>query len=160
MSLVIKDQRNVPQGLPVVRSLVHLSRATATPPATAAAALFNVAGGRILVHLLLGEVTTAIQNQLCNLKVTVNPTTGTSGDVASNLDIANDEIGTFYFPEGDGTALVGVNAGTGWGAIGAFNTFIVPVGSIDIETSATNTGSIKWDLWYEPLDSGAYVTVA
>jgi len=135
-------------------------RATATPPASAAGSIFTVSGGRVLVTRLFGEVTTAIQNQACNLKVTVNPTTGTSGDVASNLDIDNDEAGTFYIVEGDGTALIGVNAGTGWTAAGNPNAFIAPIGTIDIETSATNTGSIKWTIFYFPLDEGASVAAA
>jgi hypothetical protein len=141
---------------------MHQSRPTATPPASTTDELFIITGGRILVHLLLGEVTTVIQSQACNLKVTVNPSAsgGTSGDVASNLDINADQVGTFYFPEGDGTALVGVNAGTGFTSGPAGQPFIVPVGGIDIETSATNTGAIKWDIWYEALDEAAIVTVS
>lgn len=137
----------------------RVSRVAANLPATAAEEIFQVTGGRVLVRLLLGEVTTVIQNQLCNLKVTTNPSSGTSGDVASNLDIANDEVGTLYLVEGDATALIGVNAGTGFGA-GGINPWIAPVGGIDIETSATNTGAIKWDIWYLPLDPGAVVNVS
>ena len=149
-----------PYGSPIARTWFHLSRTTETIPATTTTELFAVTGGRILAHLLLGEVTTAIQAQACNLKVTVNPTTGTSGDVASDLNVTGDEVGTLYFPEGDGTALAGVNAGNGFAA-GAFGqAWIVPVGGIDITTSATNTGAIKWDLWYELLDESAEVTVS
>ena len=136
-----------------------VERATATPPATTTDEIFAVVGGKVLVTALIGEVTTAIQNQTCNLKVTHNPDTGTSADVASNLDIANDEIGTLYIVEGDGTALVGVNAGTGW-PTGTTRGWIANTGAIDIETGATNTGSIKWTIFYVPIDAGAYIEAA
>lgn len=138
----------------------RVDRATKNLPATAAEALFTIATGRVLVTLLLGEVTTVIQTQLCNTKVTVNPTTGTSGDVASNLDISADEAGTFYLVEGDGTALVGVSAGGSFFAAGAPAPIVVPVGGIDLETGATNTGQVKWTLFYLPIDDGAVVTAA
>lgn len=135
---------------------VQVDRLTDDLPATAAEALFNVHGGRVLVLKLIGEVTTIIQTQACNTKVTINPTTGTSGDVASNLDISADEVGTHYIVEGDGTALVGVNAGSGWSAVA--NPWIAPIGTIDLETAATNTGKVKWTILYIPIDDGAYVT--
>ncbi len=160
MAFQLKVNKNVRKGQPYVPALVHVSKDSASLPQSAAASIFTVSNGRIQVYLLLGEVTTIIQAQATNLKVTVNPTVGTSGDVASNLDINADEVGTLYFPEGDGTALVGVNAGTGWSAIGGPSPFVVPVGTIDIETGASSTGAIKWDLWYMPLDEGAFAVAA
>ena len=137
----------------------RVDRATAALPQSTAEALFTVAGGGCLVTLLLGEVTTVIQTQACNTKLTVNPTAGTSGDVASVLDITADEVGTLYFPEGDGTALVGVNAGTGFTA-GVKQPFIVPVGTIDLDCAASNTGAVKWSIFYVPLDAGAVIAAA
>lgn len=139
--------------------MVHAAKATATLPASTTQAIFTVAGGRCLVHLLLGEVTTVVQAQACNLKVTSNPTTGTDVDLAANLDINSDEAGTLYLVEGDGTALVGANAGAALNGVGQ-GAFIVPVGTIQIETSATNTGATKWDVWYTPLDVGARIVSA
>lgn len=156
MAFLIKGSRFVPAGLPVVRRWVH-TKSTTVAPTAAAVSKFTVAGGRILVHRMFGEVTTVMQASACNTKVTINPTTGTSGDVASNLDVTGDEAGTIYVVEGDGTALVGVTAGTVWGAAGLPHPFVVPVGTIDVEHGAAITGSIKWDLWWEPLDEGAYV---
>ena len=159
MAFLVKSQRGTRQSRDLLQSYRHLSRAAATIPATTAEELFTVTGGRILVRLLLGEVTTIIQTQACNLKVTINPTTGTSGDVASDLDVTATEAGGLIYPQGDGTALIANDAGTGFAA-GGFFPWIVPVGGIDIETSATNTGAIKWDLWYENLDEAAVVTVS
>ena len=159
MVTILRNQGTVPFGFDRARTFKHLTRATATPPESTTEELFAVTNGRILVHLLLGEVTTIIQTQTCNLKVTINPTTGTSADVASNLDITATEVGGLFFPEGDGTALIGADAGTGFGA-GGVQRWIVPTGGIDITTSATNTGSVKWDLWYEALDEDAAVNVS
>lgn len=138
----------------------RVQRATAALPASTAEALFTIATGNVLVTALYGEVTTIIQNQANNTKITVNPTTGTSADIAAALDIANDEAGTLYVVEGDGSALGGGTAGTGFGAIGSFTPFIVPVGTIDLDCAATNTGSIAWTCHYVPLDDSATVTAA
>lgn len=135
------------------------AKAAATLPATTTQNIFTVTGGRCLVTLLLGQVTTVIQAQECNLKVTSAPTTGTAVDLASDLDINGKEAGTLLLVEGDGTALVGANAGAALSGVGAMS-FIVPVGNIRIETSATNTGATKWDIWYFPLDIGAAIASA
>mgnify|MGYP001598896100 CR=1 FL=1 len=137
----------------------HISKAAATLPATTTQNIFTVAGGRCYVTLLLGEVTTVIQAQANNLKVTSAPTTGTAVDLASNLETNADEACMLYLVEGDGTALVGANAGAALSGVGSMG-FIVPIGSIRIETSATNTGATKWDIWYFPLDVGASIVSA
>lgn len=137
----------------------RVSKAAATLPATTTQNIFTVSVGRVFVALLLGEVTTVVQTQVCNLKVTSAPTTGTAVDLASNLDISADEAGTLYLVEGDGTALVGANAGAALSGVGAMGC-IVPIGTIRIETAATNTGATKWDIWYFPLDDGASIASA
>jgi hypothetical protein len=135
---------------------VRVDKGAASLPASGNQTIFTVSGGRVLVKLLYGEVTTVIQAQACNLKVTSAPTVGTAVDLAANLDINADEAGCLYLVEGDGTALVGANAGAALNAIGEGG-FIVPAGVIRITTSATNTGATKWQIWYVPLDDGASV---
>ena len=160
MGLILKGQMGKSPGIALARSWTHTVCHPADLPATVAEATFNVNGGEVLVHLMYGRVTTLIQTQTCNTKVTLNPTTGTSADVASNLDITADEVGTIYIVEGDGTALIGVNAGQTWAAAGLPHPFIVNAGTIDIETGATNTGRIRWHVFWEPLVEGASVTKA
>jgi len=161
MSHLLKTQRGTRVGRPIVPSWTHVQRVTTALPATTTDAIFTVSGGRVLVQALIGEVTTVIQTQACNLKVTINPTTGTSGDVAADLNISADEVGALYLVAGDGSALDGGTAGGAFVAAGSSVTpFVVPIGTLDITTSATNTGSIKWDLWYTPLDEAAYVEAA
>lgn len=137
---------------------IKVSRATGTLPASTTKALFTIAGGRVLLLGIVGEVTTAIQNQACNTKLTANPTTGTDVDICAVLNIANDEIGCLYGITGlFSDAMVGSNAGAG---VWPRNPVVLPAGTLDLSTAATNTGSVKWDLWYVPLDTSATVTAA
>lgn len=138
----------------------HAVKATATPPASTTQNLFTISGGRVLVTVLVGEVTTIIQAQVCNLKLTSVPTTGSAVDFASNLDINGFEAGAILVAEGDGTALIGTSTGAGFAPALNALPFILPIGTVRCATSATNTGSIKWDLWYFPLDEGAAVVSA
>jgi hypothetical protein len=133
------------QGSQVRQILIgtKVDRATATLPQTAQGSIFTVSGGRILLTGLVGEVTTATGATATTLKVTSNPTTGTDVDLTSATAITSKEIGAqFTLPATSGSGLV------------------VPVGTIDIVTSASDTGSVKWSLTYVPLDDGATVTAA
>ena len=81
-------------------------------------------------------------------------------DVASNLNVANFEAGAILVCEGDATALIGAAAGAGFAPALNALPFILPIGTVRIETSATNTGATKWDLFYFPFDDGATVASA
>ena len=135
---------------------VPVTKATATLPAGTAGALFTVAGGRVLVTSIVGEVTTVIQTQANNTKLTANPTTGSSVDMCAVLDITADEVGCLYGITGTpADALVGTDAGL---TIGMGNKgIVVNAGTIDLDCAATNSGSVKWTLHYVPIDSGATV---
>jgi hypothetical protein len=136
----------------------QVNRATAALPQTTAAAIFNILGGRVLITSIVGEVTTAIQNQANNTKLTATPATGTAVDMCAVLSIANDEVGTLYGITGlPSDAMLGVNAGL----VQAMNRGqILNVGTIDLDCAASNTGSVKWSLTYIPIDDGAYVEAA
>jgi len=136
----------------------RVDRATAALPQTAAAALFTVTGGRVAIMGILGEVTTVIQTQANNTKLTANPTAGTSVDLCAVLNISADEVGCLYGVTGTvGDALIGVNAG--YAPLPA-RPLVVAAGTIDLDCAASNTGSVKWSIWYAPLDDGAVVTAA
>jgi len=134
-----------------------LDRATATLPASVYGALFTISGGRVILTSIVGEVTTICSSTATNLKITSTPTTGTAVDIATNLAIASKEAGCLF---GIG-AYVGALVGTNAGATTMPDTPIVlPVGTLGITTSATNTGSVKWSVTYIPLDDGAEMAVA
>ena len=136
----------------------RVDRATAALPATTAAAIFNVIGGRVLVTGIVGEVTTIIENQANNTKLTANPTTGTSVDICAVLNIAADEVGCLYGITGTfSDALQGVNAGA---CNFPAKSIVLNVGTLDLDCAATNTGSVKWSIFYVPIDDGAYITAA
>jgi len=107
---------------------------------------------------ILGEVTTVIQTQANNTKLVANPTAGTSVDLCAVLNISADEVGCLYGVTGTvGDALIGVNAG--YAPLPA-RPLVVAAGTIDLDCAASNTGSVKWSIWYAPLDDGAVVTAA
>jgi hypothetical protein len=128
-------------------------KAAATLPATATQSLFTVAGGRIALLGLLGEVTTILGATATNAKIVSTPTTGTAVDLCAVLAVANKEAGTLFGITGIfSDALVGANAGA---TILQMRPIVIPVGVIGLNTSATNTGATKWTAWYVPLDDGA-----
>lgn len=147
-----------PQSFTSVNWGFRVDKASATLPATTTQNIFTVSGGRVLVPALFGEVTTVVQAQACNLKVTHAATAGGAVDLAANLDINAFALGRLFLVEGDGTALVS-NGGALLNAIGT-PSMILSAGTVRIETSATNTGATKWTLWYVPLDLGATVVSA
>ena len=137
----------------------HVSKAAATLPSSTTQDIFVVSGGRILVRCLLGEVTTLVGSGTTpDLQVQMDPATGTTIDVATDVVIADDEVGTLYYVEGDGTALIPISSGYGQAAAG--QGFILPIGTLQIVTSETTAGATKWDIWYFPLDEGASVASA
>lgn len=148
------------QGYATLDQWTQVSTAARVMPATTTDQIFRVKGGRVLVRALIGQCTTIFSATATNLKVSAKAldassvAIGTALDIASNLAVANLEVGTLFLVEGDGTALVGSVAGS---VVGVLGTWVAPQGEIYLTTSATNTGAAKWDIFYQPLDVGAYV---
>ena len=138
----------------------HVQRAAATLPQTATHNLFTVSGGQVLITGLIGTVaTTAIQNSDPVAKLTSTPSVGSAVDIASTVDLTSLEIGGHVVCEGDGTALVKSNAGAAYMSAGV-GFWVCPSGTIDLTTGASKTGSMKWDLFFIPLDEGATVVAS
>lgn len=137
----------------------HVAKASETLPSSTTQNIFTISGGRVLVRCLLGEVTVEVgAGTTPDLQVQLDPTTGSTIDVATDVVIASDEVGTLYYVEGDGTALIPISSGYGQAAAG--QGFILPVGTLQIVTSETTAGATKWDIWYFPLDVGASIASA
>jgi len=149
----------------VVSQYIQVSRAAKALPQSGVSAteqLFRVYGGRVFIKFLVAEVTTVIEGTDPVIKVSVSSLTdagvlqGTAYDIASTINLSSDEVGSLYMVEGDGTAINTGNQTSG--SIEAFSTgFIMKQGQIYLTTGADKTGALKWDLWYQPLDAGAYV---
>ena len=135
---------------------IKVSKSSATLPQSTAAAIFTVATGRVLVTGIVGEVvTTNIQAQANATKLTANPTAGASDDLCSSLDINGFAIGTLFgnVTGDDAIAATAAGALSGGG-------FIMEAGTIDLDCAASNTGAMKWDVWYIPLEAGATIAAA
>ena len=136
-------------------------RATAALPASTAAAIFTIATGRVAVTAIIGEVTTVIQTQACDTQLTFDPTaTGATQALCADLDITADAVGTMY-------SITGTPADAMVDALNFMSSdkmlqkpLVLKPGSILLDCSATNTGSVKWTIWWYPLDTGATVTAA
>lgn len=135
----------------------QVERAAAALPQSAQTPYFTIAGGRVLLTLLLGEVTTVIQTQACNLSVVHNVATGTDQALCAVLNITADEVGTLYtLPAAFASALIGTGPATPISTIG----IALKPGTLDLLTSASNTGATKWTAWWLPLDEGATLVAA
>ena len=135
---------------------LRVDRATAN--ITTGLDLFTVSG-RCLLKLILGEVTTIIETKTVTFKLQLDPTTGTTTDLCGNLDLSADEVGSLYTITGDasGDAMQRGESGS----VPAQTTDVVlATGVIQAVVGATHTGSIKWSVWYIPLDDGAYIEAA
>jgi len=136
---------------------IRVDRATATLPQTTASAIFNIVGGRVAMMGILGEVT-VILGAVGNLSLESNPTTGTTAALCAVVASAANEVGTLLSIDGTkATAMLCVDAG---GTAMQSKPVALPVGTLDLRASASSTGSIKWSIWYLPIDEGAYVTAA
>lgn len=137
--------------------VLAVNRATAALPATTTGAIFNV-NGRVKILSIVGEVTTLIQTQACNTKISFNPTgTGASTDLCANFDVTAAAVGSLFYPDGTfATAMVKAV----YLARPMTTPVIVQDGTIDLTTSATNTGSVKWRIEYIPAGPGAFVSAA
>ncbi len=136
---------------------VQVNRDAATLPQATAGALFNVVGGRVTITQILGEVTTAIENQANATKLVAIPTGGSASDLCDTLDIGNDGVGTMYSI----TGAVGTAMQDDAGVVPDQTTpLIVKPGTISLDCAASNTGEVKWSIIYVPVDDGAYVEEA
>jgi hypothetical protein len=137
---------------------LRVDRATAALPQTTQSALFTVSGGPIILTGIVGTVTTVIQTQANNTKIVSNPTTGTDVDLCAVLSITGKEVGTLFGITGlFSDAMVGANAGA---TVMPRNSIVIPIGTIDLSCAASNTGSVKWSVWYVPMDDSGGTVVA
>lgn len=132
-------------------------RATDTLPQTTAEALFTVTGA-VKVTSIIGEVTTVIETQANNTKLTANPTVGADVDLCAVNNISADAVGTLYSITGTlADAMVATTSGAG---VFQAAPLIVAAGTIDLSCAASNTGSVKWQIAYEPITPGARIIAA
>lgn len=134
-----------------------VERATAALPASAAGTLFTVTGS-IIVTDIVGEVTTVIQTQACNLKLIANATVGADVDMCAVVNVSAAAVGSTFGITGTLANAMVITAGGAGQAQAARQ--IVHDGAIQAHTTATNNGSVKWTLHYIPLTPTSTVVAA
>jgi len=157
MGSLNQSQRDV-AGLLVLG--IHVQKASATLPQGTTQDLFVVAGGRVFVMLLFGEVTVILGATANDLAIWSDPTVGTTYIIASATEGNAQEAGSLLVVEGDGTALMETGLAGAGPIISGTGKWICPVGKIQLKAVGSTTGETKWDLWYLPLDDGASVVSA
>lgn len=134
----------------------RVEKATGTLAATTIS-LFTVAGGKVLITSIVGEVTTAI-TVANSYKLQHNPTTGTTKDLCAATD-----IGTTDTPAGNLLGFQGLTGDsilTGPGAVPTLKQPIVLTAGVIEHVSAGTDGVITWVITWVPLDDGATVVAA
>ncbi len=133
----------------------HVSLAAATLPQTGDGTLFTITGGRVAIGLIVGEVTVVIETQANNTKLKFNPTaTGADQDLCAVLSITADAVGELYTISGVVGDALRSDLLIGAGGLKAAP-LILSEGLIELDCAASNTGEVKWDIWWIPLDEGA-----
>lgn len=138
------------------------TKAATTLPATTTGTLFTVTG-MVKILDLIGEVTTTVQTQACNAKLQAIPTVGSTQDLCAVANITALVTGTALFLSLNDTTTpaaffanaLQVTAPAVF--VNGQKEFVVPAGTIGFNTSATNTGAVKWVVRYLPLLPGSRV---
>jgi len=134
---------------------IMVSKATADVLTGSAVNIFTIAGGRVLVKGIIGEITTQIGAVQCFAQFTYTPTAGEAQllNAAAVTDFNADAVGTLFSPTGRVADEVAKMGQMFEGPL------VLEAGVISI-TMANTTGSVKFDLWYVPLEAGASVVSA
>jgi len=134
-----------------------VERATATLPQSATAAIFNILTGRVAITRIIGEVT-VILGAVGNMSLNGAPTVGTAVPLCAVVAAGTKEAGTLLGITGTfANAMLAANAGALEAQV---KDVILNVGTLTLTLSASSTGSVKWTLFYIPIDDGAYVAAA
>lgn len=127
--------------------------------------LFVVTGGPIKLLEVTGIVTTIIGAGTTNVKLTytTDAPAATVDMSAGAVDIDADAVGTSYQHINTTAILTPVTAGIVKEA-NAFavlpTTFLLPTGTMKLNSSAARSGNIKWYLRYVPLSPSSRVAAA
>jgi hypothetical protein len=141
-----------------------------TLPASGTGHLFTVAGGRVMITSVTGVVSTVIQAQACTISIGNTPSGGSGANTSiatASSSVSGVAVGATFGvpPYSSGAAALVFTAASGvlpaadlGVSVDDGGLYLVPAGTIDWTTSATNTGAITWTVGYVPYDSGATVT--
>lgn len=141
---------------------LKVERATAALPAGTLGNIFTVSGGRVLLTMLVGEVTTVLGAGANTITIGTAPTVGTGSATAlgGSATITTAAVGSHFAATFASGSAVVVDTSTQSGVLIPTAGILVDAGSVTITTTATVTGSVKWTLTYIPVDDVATVAAA
>ena len=145
-----------PETYNLLRYGKRVDKEAATLPQTAAAAIFNITGGRVAITKIVGEVTTVMAAAANNIKLVANPTVGGSCDICALVDGNAKAEGMLVGITGEPADAMVIDASIP----GQISDVVLKTGTLDLDCSASRTGAIKWTIWYTPLDDGAKIVAA
>ncbi len=130
-----------------------------TPSNVATGNLFSVRGGLIKIVDIVGIVQTVIQTQANSIKLLIDPENpATDTDICAALNVTADAVGTAYTIDGTfGNAMIATTNGV---VVSQVLSIICPPGMIELNGTATNTGVIRWSMYYVALSPNVQVNVA
>jgi hypothetical protein len=136
-----------------------LHRPAAALPQTAQTAIFTVKGGPISLLALVGKVGTVMGATATNLTVVGNSAASGIADVnlCTATAIANLAVGTLLGLQVSG---IGSALATGGGIGGLRTPLVIDAGTIDLLTSASDTGTIEWFAMWEPIAPNGRLVLA
>lgn len=134
--------------------IVSVYKADTAIAAASDKSLFTITGVVEIVQII-GRVGTVIQTQTDNALLKINPTSGADVDLCTALNITAKAPKSFMSITGT-LANAMINTVSGAMPMQA-SSVIVDAGVIELETSADNTGSIKWLCRYRPIEAGARI---
>ena len=138
-------------------SPIIVERPSAIIPDTTQTPHFTITG-RVIVTQIVGEVTVIVDSTATDIKLIANPTVGADVDLCAAVTITDDAVGTLYTITG---TLADAMIATTSGAVGVqVGGILVTAGTIDLDSTATQTGYTKWTLHYIPLDKNSKVIIA
>lgn len=148
-----------------VSNVQILTRAAATTPQTGAEALFTITGGNIELLSIVGEVTTVLETNANNTKLTYNPTgAGTSSDICAVLDTTTAAVGIMFTIAGTFATALGKGAQNFISKTASPATMAAPItmgpGTIDLDCAASRSGEIQWTIGYRKLEAASVVVTA
>lgn len=131
-----------------------------TPSNVATGNLFSVRGGLIKIVDIVGIVQTVIQTQANSIRLLIDPENpATDTNICGTLNVSADAVGTVYTITGTNYANAMVDTDNGVVAPQA-TAIICPPGMVELSASATNTGVIRWSMYYVALSPNVQVNVA
>ena len=148
-------------GLRVDRAISDLPwHGTGSGVNTDGATYFDIVGGKVLMTLMVGTITTIIEAAANNIVFSHNPSPSTGATAA-----LNGALSVNAWAEGDILTINGLLTDALLPAVKAasshtmsYGGVVLVPGAITCDAAGHNTGAWKWSLWYFPLEEGAYVT--